>query len=133
MQIKRTKSFEEKAIKELFSSVNWKSANNPQKLIKALNNSSNVISAWEGNCLIGIIRSMDDGCWSANIDCLVVHKDFQGQGVAKKMMTELLRDLKNVEYINVCPDEKTMEGFYSDFGFQIVDGYYLQKINNMDI
>ena len=131
MEIKRIKSFSEKDLYELFSSFNWKSADNPKKLVEAFEKSSNVVSAWEGNCLIGIIRSMDDSCWSANIDCLAVHKDFQGKGVAKKLMQELLNDLKNIVYINVCPDNKDMEKFYSEFGFQIVDGYYLQKINSL--
>ena len=115
MEIKRTKKFDSADLQELFSSVNWKSAANPQKLVEAFKNSSNVVSAWETSRLIGLVRSMDDGCWSANIDCLVVHKDFQGKGVAKQLMTELLNDLKNIEYINVCPDDKVMENFYSDF------------------
>ena len=130
MQIKRIKDFNEENLQELFSSVDWKSAENPQKLVNAFKNSSNVISAWEDDHLIGIIRSMDDGCWSANIDCLIVHKDFQGKGIASKLITELLEDLKNIEYINVCPDDKTMDSFYLKFGFNIVDGYYLQKINS---
>lgn len=131
MQIKRTKIFNEKDLQELFSSVNWKSAGNPEKLINAFKNSSNVISAWEEDSLIGIIRSMDDGCWSANIDCLVVHKNFQKKGIATKLLSELLEDLKNVEYINVCPDDKSMNDFYSKFGFNFIDGCYLQKINSL--
>lgn len=130
MQIKRIKDFSEENLQVLFSSVNWKSASNPQKLVNAFMNSTNVISAWEDDRLIGIIRSMDDGCWSANIDCLVVHKDYQGKGIASKLLTELLDDLKNIEYINVCPDDKKMDTFYLQFGFNIVDGYYLQKINS---
>ena len=130
MQIKRTKDFTEENLQGLFFSVNWKSAANPQKLVNAFKKSTNVISAWENDQLIGIIRSMDDGYWSANIDCLVVHKDFQGKGIASKLITELLDDLKNIEYINVCPDDKTMDSFYLKFGFNIVDGYYLQKVNS---
>ncbi len=130
MEIKRIKTFLASDLKELFSSVGWASSANPQKLVKAFQGSSNVVSAWEGQKLVGLIRSMDDGCWSANIDCLVVHKDFQGKGIAKQLMTELLNDLKNIEYINICPDEKEMEKFYSEFGFKVVEGYYLQKINS---
>ena len=130
LEIKRIKTFDSNELKELFSSVSWKSAATPKKLVEAFKNSSNVVSAWEGNRLVGIVRSMDDGCWSANIDCLVVHKDFQGKGIAKQLMTELLNDLNNIEYINICPDEKEMEKFYSEFGFKVVEGYYLQKINS---
>lgn len=129
MHIKTTKIFDNKDLQELFSSVNWKSAATPEKLVKAFKNSSNVISAWEDNSLVGIIRSMDDGCWSANIDCLVVHKDYQKRGIAKQLLSELLKVLKTIEYINVCPDDKSMNDFYSKFGFKLIDGCYLQKVN----
>ncbi|MBR6340638.1 MAG: GNAT family N-acetyltransferase [Treponema sp.] len=131
MEIKRIKTFLASDLKELFSSVDWASSANPQKLVRAFQCSSNVVSAWEGQKLVGLIRSMDDGCWSANIDCLLVHKEFQGRGLAKKLMEELLEDLKNIEYINVCPDDKEMENFYFDFGFKLVQGCYLQKINSL--
>ena len=131
MEIKRIKTFLASDLQELFSSVGWASSANPQKLVRAFQGSSNVVSAWEGQKLVGLIRSMDDSCWSANIDCLLVHKEFQGRGVAKKLMEELLEDLKNIEYINVCPDDKEMENFYFDFGFKLVQGCYLQKINSL--
>lgn len=129
MEIKRIKEFNENELKDLFSSVKWKSAEKTEKLQKAFENSTNVISAWDGNKLVGIIRSMDDGCWSANIDCLVVHKDYQRKGIAKQMLQELLIDLSNIEYINVCPDEKEMIDFYSKFGFCKIEGCYLQKVS----
>ena len=131
MQIKKSKVFGNKDLQELFSSVNWKSAETPEKLVNAFKNSSNVISAWENDSLVGIIRSMDDGCWSANIDCLVVHKDYQKKGIAKQLLSELLKDLKTIEYINVCPDDKSMYEFYSKFGFKFIDGCYLQKVNSL--
>lgn len=129
--IKRIKEFDEQCLKDLFSSVNWDSAENPGKLKIAFNNSSNVISAWKENKLVGIVRSMDDGCWSANIDCLIVHKNFHGMGIAKLLLSEILDDLKNIKYINVCPDEQDLEQFYSQFGFKIVKGFYLQKVNSL--
>lgn len=131
MQIKKIKKFKYEDLENLFASVNWKSAENPKKLVKAFKYASHVISVWENNILIGIIRSMDDNCWSANIDCLVVHKDFQNKGYGKLLLTELLKELENIEYINVCPDDKSMEKFYLSFGFKIVEGFYLQKINSL--
>lgn len=129
MQIKRVKNFKAEDLRELFSSVEWDSAAYPEKLISAFQNSSHVISVWEDSTLIGIVRSMDDDCWSANIDCLVVHKKYQNQGLAKILMTELLKDLQNITYINVCPDEKQIKNFYESFGFKVIDGFYMQKIN----
>lgn len=127
MDVKRIKAFKAQDLKELFASVNWKSAGNPQKLVLAFENSSHVISLWDGETLAGIIRSMDDGCWSANIDCLVVHKNYQNQGLAKLLLGELLKDLQGIQYINVCPDDKSMMPFYESFGFKLIEGCYMQK------
>jgi ribosomal protein S18 acetylase RimI-like enzyme len=116
-------------LKELFASVGWESANDADNLVKALKKSSHVISVWDGNKLVGLIRSMDDGCWSANIDCLVVHKKYQNRGIAKQLLSEMLDDLKKIKYINVCPDHKDVLALYINMGFKIVNGYFLQKQN----
>ena len=48
IQYRTDKNFEAEQLKELFSSVNWLSANYSERLVKALYNSSTVISAWDG-------------------------------------------------------------------------------------
>ena len=129
MQVKKIKTFKKNDLQELFASVQWKSAKEPQRLVEAFEKASHVVSVWEGEKLVGLVRSMDDGCWSANIDCLVVHKDFQKKGIGTQLLLELLKDLSKVQYINVCPDDKEILSFYEGFGFKVVDGMYLQKIN----
>ena len=129
MKVKKIKTFKKNDLQELFASVQWKSAKEPQRLVEAFEKASHVVSVWEGEKLVGLVRSMDDGCWSANIDCLVVHKDFQKKGIGTQLLLELLKDLSKVQYINVCPDDKEILSFYEGFGFKVVDGMYLQKIN----
>ena len=128
IQIKRIKDFEENQLKELFDSVGWKSAKYPSVLKSAFSQSSNVVSLWQDDRLVGIIRAMGDDCWSTNIDCLIIHKDFQGKGLSKILLESLMNDLKNVQYINVCPDDEKMKDFYSKFGF-VLNGCYLQRRN----
>ena len=61
IEYKSTKIFTEKELQRLFLSVNWESGNYPDKLVRAMQNSTHVISAWDGNKLIGLIRALDDG------------------------------------------------------------------------
>ncbi len=129
MKIIRYNFFTLHDLKELFSSVGWKSAEAPEMLQKAFISASHVVSAWNNETLVGIIHSMDDGIWCANIDCLVVHKKYQGRGISKLLLSELLKDLKNVRYINVCPDELISFYIYKPFGFKLIQGCYIQKIN----
>ena len=72
---------------------------------------------------------MDDGYWSANIDCLIVHKDYQGKGIGKKLLEVLLEEIKDIKYINVAPDNRKQIKFYRKAGFSFIKGGYLQKRN----
>lgn len=114
---------------DLFDSVGWESAKDSRSLMLGILYSSNVISCWHNKKLVGLIRSMDDGYWSANIDCLLVHKDYQGKGIGSKLLEVLLEQLKDIQYINVAPDSRKQIKFYKKAGFKLIKGCYLQKVN----
>ena len=129
LRLSNQKNFDFIQLQELFSSVGWESAKEPQTLVLAFLFSSNVISCWHDDKLVGIIRSMDDGYWSANIDCLVVHKDYRGKGIGSKLLEVLLDQIKQIKYINVAPDNRKQIKFYKKAGFSLIKGCYLQKRN----
>lgn len=54
------KKFDNKSVVDLFSSVGWVSAQYPTRLYKALMHSSTVITAWDGDRLVGLVRVLDD-------------------------------------------------------------------------
>lgn len=85
VKIIKTKSFATSALAELFRSVGWEENTPPKVLKTAMLNATRVIAAYDGAKLVGLIRSMDDGVWSANIDCLVVHVDYWGNGVGRAL------------------------------------------------
>ncbi|MDO4274850.1 MAG: GNAT family N-acetyltransferase [Eubacteriales bacterium] len=120
IEYKHIKDFEEAQIKALFKSVEWFSGNFPEKIRLALHNSSKVISAWDNDTLIGLIRGLDDGIWQASIDCLLVHPDYQGKGIASTLLKQLVTEYENFLYIVVVPDEKKNITFYEKNGFTIM-------------
>lgn len=120
MKISNTKNFSSTALVELFSSVNWLGSTNPAVLQSAMLHSTRVFSAWDGDKLVGLIRSMDDDCYSANIDCLLVHRDYQKQGIATQLLNRLLEDLKSVEFVSVSPNLRSNFGLYQNVGFEEV-------------
>lgn len=131
IKYKRVKDFEVDQIKILFSSVEWFSGNFPEKLQIALSNSSRVISAWDGEKLIGLIRGLDDGIWQATIDCLLVNPEYQGRGIASTLLKYLLDDYSDFLYVDVVPDEKRNVAFYEKHGFQVMlEGTPLQIKGN---
>ncbi|MGN1141852.1 MAG: GNAT family N-acetyltransferase [Oliverpabstia sp.] len=102
-------------------SVEWFSGHFPEKLQTALHNSSKVISAWDGNKLVGLIRGLDDGIWQATIDCLLVNPAYQGKGIASTLLKYLLNEYSDFLYIDVVPDEKKNVSFYEKHGFKIME------------
>ena len=127
MEYKREKEFSEEQIRDLFLSVKWFSGKFPDKLKLAFQNSSKVISAWDGAKLVGLIRGLDDGVWQATIDCLLVNPQYQRKGIASTLLKLLLDDYKEFLYVDVMPDEKKNVGFYQMHGFDIMkEGTALQ-------
>jgi ribosomal protein S18 acetylase RimI-like enzyme len=120
MEYKRQKDFSEEQIRELFGSVHWFSGRFPEKLRPAFLHSGRVISAWDGEKLVGLIRGLDDGAWQATIDCLLVNPLYQRQGIASALLELLLEDYREFLYVTVVPDEKKNVAFYIKHGFDIM-------------
>lgn len=83
-------TFEKKFSKEdtfrLFKSINWYSANFPERLHKALMNSQTVVTAWNGNKLVGLARALDDGEMVAFIHYVLVDPEYQGHHIASTLI-----------------------------------------------
>lgn len=89
------KIFSQAQVQQLFLSVNWVSGNYPERLYKALMNSSTVLTVWDGEKLVGLIRVLDDTEMLAQIHYVLVHPDYQGQGIAGKMLEYIKKKYKD--------------------------------------
>lgn len=124
------KIFSVQQVQNLFLSVNWISGNYPERLHKALMNSSTVITAWHEDQLVGLVRVLDDSEMMAYIHYVLVHPDFQGCGIAGKMLTMVKEKYKNYFYIEVMPEESKNAAFYQKHGFSIMeDGVAMQIVH----
>lgn len=117
-------------IASLLHSVYWDLDTDPEVLRRAMLNATRVTAAWHRGRMVGIIRSMDDDCWSANIDCLVVHSEYQGRGVGSSLIRRMLDRTGHIMNISLSPNDPHNNTFYFKFGFQLVEGSsLLQKYN----
>ncbi len=124
------KKFTVKQLHELFLSVGWVSGQYPTRLHKALMNSSTVISAWDDDKLVGLIRVLDDSELVAYMHYVLVHPDYQGQGIARNMVELVKEKYKDYLYIEVMPEERKNAAFYEKHGFQVMqDGVAMQLCN----
>ena len=125
------KIFSQAQVQQLFLSVNWVSGNYPERLYKALMNSSTVLTAWDDNKLVGLIRVLDDTEMLAQIHYVLVHPDYQGQGIAGKMLEYIKKKYKDYLYIEVMPEDKNNVPFYVKNGFSVMENGVAIQICNV--
>jgi N-acetylglutamate synthase and related acetyltransferases len=125
---KTSKEFDVEQIRDLFLSVNWDSGKYPEKVVRGLRNSSAVISAWDGDKLIGLVRSLDDGETVAFLHYLLVDPEYQGEHIGNELMERILDGYKDFLHIKIMPSDPKTIPFYEKFGFKRYDNYSALEI-----
>ena len=127
------KKFTQQAVQDLFLSVGWVSGQYPGRLQKALLNSSTVFTAWDGERLVGLVRLLDDSEMLAYMHYVLVDPDYQGQGIAGKLVEMAKEKYKDYLYLEIMPEERKNAAFYQKHGFQLMeDGAAMQRCNFSD-
>ena len=116
----REKTFTEADVQELFLSVGWKSGLYPHRLFRALTHSSEVFTAWDGDKLVGLLRTLDDSCMTAYLHYALVHPHWQGRGIASALLTMAKKHYADYLYINLTPEDKANVPFYERHGFEVM-------------
>ena len=97
------KKFTQNDVQQLFLSVGWVSGQYPSRLYKALMNSSTVVTAWDKERLVGLVRVIDDSELVAYMHYVLVHPEYHGKGIAGHMIRMIEEKYKNYLYIEVMP------------------------------
>ena len=97
----------------------WAQGRNKQQICKMLSHSAVVISLWEQNRLIGFGRATSDLVFRAVLWDVVIARDYQGLGMGKLIIEELLasKEINSVERIYLMTTNSS--DFYKQLGFKI--------------
>lgn len=109
-----------------------KSGEYPQKLYKALMNSQTVLTVWDDARLVGLIRVLDDSEMLAQIHYVLVHPEYQGQGIAGRMVEYIKEKYKNFMYLELMPEDKNNVPFYEKHGFNLMENGAAMQICNIN-
>ena len=132
MEIKYTseKNFKVEEVQTLFLSVGWVSGQYPDRLCKALQNSSTVFTAWDNDKLVGLVRVLDDSEMLAYVHYVLVDPHYQGKGIAGHLIEMVKEKYQDYLYIEVMPEESKNASFYEKHGFHIMeDGVAMQIVH----
>lgn len=131
IEYKELKEYTEEQLEKLFLSVNWDSAKYPKRLAAAMRNSSLVISAWDNEELVGLVRSLDDGATTAFIHYLLVQPQYQKYHIGSTLLSKLLEHYKRYLYVKIMPSDKAVVPFYEKHGFRLYDHYCAMEIERL--
>lgn len=126
------KKFTKEQVQQLFLSVNWISGKYPERLYKALMNSSTVLTVWDEKKFIGLTRVLDDSEMLAQIHYVLVDPDYQGMGIAGKMIEYIKEKYKDFMYIDGMPEDKKNVPFYQKHGFSLMENGAAIQICNYE-
>ncbi len=106
-------------LQELFKlEALWPKERRVEDLESAISNSEPVVSAWDGEKMIGFARATSDGIYRAIIWDVVIHPDYRGDGLGQKLLGTLLNhpQMNRVEKIYLMTSDR--QQFYKQIGFK---------------
>ena len=107
---------EEAEVVALYRANGWSSAEKPAELLAALRNSHTLVTARAGGRLVGTGNAISDGHLVVYYPHLMVHPDFQGRGIGRKMMAALQEKYRGFHQQMLVADGRAVE-FYRKLGF----------------
>ena len=119
MEIKEYKEYNEEEIARLYTAVGWTAyTDNMSVLREGFKNSMLVLAAYDGEELLGVIRTVGDGATIVFVQDILVFPDKQRQGIGTALLKEILNRYPDVRQIELATDNtaKTM-AFYKSMGF----------------
>lgn len=121
---KETKAIQTEKVRELYLDAGWIAYTEKENIIDAIvPNALQVISAWDGEELVGLVRTVGDGVYIMYIQDILVKKAHQGRGIGSHLLQTILSNNKQIpQKVLMTEDtEKTIK-FYEKNGFTKVNG-----------
>lgn len=107
----------------LYNDANWLAyTGNPDLLQQAVSNSLYVLTAWENEQLVGLIRLVGDGLTIVYIQDILVMKSHKRRKIGSLLLQKALEKYKNVrQKVLLTDDNEETRGFYEALGFSSCD------------
>lgn len=107
----------------LYKSVGWTAYSDDSEIMEGILPGAHFyISAWSGEKLIGLIRTVGDGAYILYIQDILVYPGYQRSGIGSMLMKQTLKKAEKMKQIILTTDntEKT-KSFYRSLGFHTIE------------
>lgn len=96
----------------------------PERIAKMYANSNLIVTAWDGDELVGVARSLTDHCYCCYLSDLAVRKEYQAKGIGRRLI-EITKEQIGEETMLLLLSVPTAMDYYPKVGFQKVDNGFI--------
>jgi len=123
ISISHEKNIDSEKLMYLYQNVGWSAYTENLDLLKnAIVKSLDVITAWEDEELVGLIRTIGDGLTILYIQDILVLNEYQKKGIGSMLLKEVLGKYKHVlQKVLLTEEAKDVRHFYEKNGFESCD------------
>lgn len=94
------------------------------RLKRMLDNSDILVTAWDGDKLVGVARALTDFSYCCYLSDLAVDKDYQKQGIGHEMVAEVQKQIGDECILLLLSASEAME-YYPKIGFEKAGNAYI--------
>jgi len=112
----------------LFNSVGWERRTaDPDRLAQLVRGSLYVVSAWEGDRLVGFARAISDGASNAYISTVAVLPKCQKRGIGRELIRRLLDGREHLQFVLHANDTAYPFYLHLDADFEPFDNVLVRR------
>ena len=112
----------------LFNSVGWeRRTTDRERLAQLVRGSLYVISAWDGDRLVGFARAISDGAANAYISTVAVLPAYQRRGIGRELIRRLLEGRDHLQFVLHANDNAYPFYLHLDAGFEPFDNVLARR------
>lgn len=112
-----TRQLAQEAVLALYRANDWSSAQKPELLLKALLAPYSLVTAWDGERLVGLGNAISDGHMFVYYPHLLVLPEYQGRGIGTELMRKLMARYEGFHQHMLIADGRAQD-FYRKCGFE---------------
>ena len=112
----------------LFNVVGWERRTaDRDRLAQLVRGSLYVVSAWDGDRLVGFARAISDGATNAYISTVAVLPDYQKRGIGREVLQRLIADRAGIQFILHANETAYPFYLHLDVGFEPIDNMLIRR------
>lgn len=101
----------------LYRANHWSAAEKPELLHKALLSSHSVLTAWDGDKLVGLVNAISDGHLVVYYPHFLILQEYRGRGIAEQLANRMLARYEGFHQHVMLADARAIN-FYRQLGFK---------------